>query len=379
MVSPNRHPERVAIIGSGISGLSLALALAHPDNQGRFAVTLYEKEGRLGGHSRTITLKDGQQANNGTRKKNQWQEQDAQAVKVDTGFIVYNEQNYPQLTRLFRYLGVVSQESEMTFCYHQRSSNYHFMSKKFFLDWNHYFQPRHYALLIDIFFFQQRARQSWANLASDISLHDWLTSLRVSRDLRDRYLYPLGAAIWSMPIDKIHLYPARYFAQFFFNHGLFTIKQQPVWRTITGGSAVYVTAIANKISKWGVQIDYNSDLTSAVRGPDGWQLLFANRPAATVDRVIFACHSDQALAALRHSNHPAKPALTAIKYKNSTVITHRQPSFMPKKLSAYSCWNFYDDGQGATTVSYWMNKLQSLKAHDNFFCDPESQPSANTV
>ncbi|MDI9314010.1 MAG: FAD-dependent oxidoreductase [Hydrotalea sp.] len=343
-------PEKIAVVGGGISGLSLALALAHATNG--FSVTLFEKKKRLGGHSRTLKLKDSQ-----TKK----------TVAVDTGFIVYNEVNYPELTKLFSYLGIATQEAKMNFWYHLAEKKYNFNSYKKFRDpWN-FINLSHYKLLLEIFFFQARARKNYQGIDSNASLAQWLDELRASPMLRKRFIYPLGAAIWSMPIDKIEQYPARYFAQFFFNHGLFKISATVTWRTVVGGAIVYVEKIKKKLLSFGGKIIDGDGVVMVEKKPDGKLLVKTTSGKAELfDRVVFACHSDQALAMLGAIDHPAKESLAMIDYKASDVFTHRQTDFLPSKKNFYACWNFFETA-GKTTMIYWMNALQSLKTRDNFF------------
>ncbi|MGI9461252.1 MAG: NAD(P)/FAD-dependent oxidoreductase [Alphaproteobacteria bacterium] len=340
--------EKIAIIGGGISGLSLALALSHPDNG--FDITLFEKKKRLGGHSRTLTLKDS------VSKK---------SVAVDSGFVVFNEKNYPELTKLFGYLDIATQASKMTFCYHHADKQYNFTSDRFFQDKATLFNLQHYALLFEIFFFQRLARRTWQDIDKKLSLQKWLDQIHASEHLRRRYLYPLGAAIWSMPIGDINQYPARYFAQFFFNHGLFTVNDQPQWRTIVGGAKIYVEKIKKYISSFGGKI-INNDGVMELNKKEKWLITTESGNVALYDKVVLACHSDQALHILKKTDHPAKQFLTMIKYKSSDVFTHRRPDYMPNKRSVYACWNFFER-HGKTTMSYWMNQLQSLKTSDDFF------------
>ncbi len=350
------RPIKIAIVGSGISGLSLALALSHQkakqSEEKSFDITLFEKKKRLGGHSRTLTLRDSQ------TKKN---------LAVDTGFIVFNEKNYPELTKLFDYLQVASQESDMTFCYHSAEKKYNFNSDRLFQDRVNLLNPRHYALLVKIFFFQRRARKTWRDIADDLSLAQWLDNMGASQDLRQRFIYPLGSAIWSMPIDKMNQYPARYFAQFFFNHGLFTIADQPQWRTVVGGSRVYVEKIKKYfLARGGHVADGDGVMAAKKLANDKWRVTTEKGRELEFDKLVFACHTDQALQILANIAHPVKEFLRLIEYKPSQVFTHRHADFMPNKKVAYACWNFFEKF-GTTTMSYWMNQLQSLQAKDNFF------------
>ena len=342
--------EKIAVIGGGISGLSSALALASPGNG--FSVKLFEKKKRLGGHSRTLSLPDSQ-----TKKM----------IAVDTGFIVYNEKNYPELTKLFSYLKIKTQEAKMTFSYHLAEKKYNFNSDSFFKDRINMLNPQHYKLLVEIFFFQRRARKNVQAIDNNISLAYWLDSLRASPTLRQRFIYPLGAAIWSMPIDKMNEYPARYFAQFFFNHGLFSIYEHPRWRTVINGARVYVQEIKKKFLSFGGTVSDGDGVVAIEKTPDK-KLLVTTESGKTekFDKVVLACHSNQALDILAPLDHPAKKPLAMIGYKPSTVFTHRQDNYMPNKKTSYACWNFFEQS-GKTTISYWMNVLQSLKTHDNFF------------
>lgn len=391
-VSTNNQTEKIAVIGTGVAGLSIAYALAHPMNQNRFQITLFESANRLGGHARTISLTDGVLNNKGNgqsknkllaiKKKLPAEIKTPAELAIDTGFIVYNEHNYPELTALFKHLGVATQYAPMTFCYHHAEKKYNFTSDKPFLDWVSFFNLRHHALLLEILRFQRKARKLWQDLPDSINLLDWIDSLKVSNDFKQRYLLPLGSAIWSMPLDKITEYPAKYFAYFFYNHGLFTVNNQPRWRTVVGGSKTYVNKMANAFYQWGVNLRLNYSIKAMVAASkmalqpvaakytndQGWWLKGQDGSAEYFDKVVFACHSDQALAIIKTAGvaHVVLDALAKIPYRASQVFTHRNKQFMPNKKQVYACWNFYQANE-KTTLSYWMNKLQNLTAQDDFF------------
>ncbi|MGD1934529.1 MAG: NAD(P)/FAD-dependent oxidoreductase [Candidatus Phaeomarinobacter sp.] len=333
---------KIAIAGTGISANSAAYMLSrHHD------VTVYEKENRIGGHSNTVDV-----------------DYDGVTIPVDTGFIVYNELNYPRMTKLFAELGVQTQESDMSFAVSTMGGAFEWSGRtvrSVFAQRRNLFSPGFLFMLREIFRFNRLAREDLATgLEEDVSLGDYLDGHKFSgRFMRD-YLLPMGAAIWSTPANEMLRFPARSFLDFFRNHRLID-EDRPTWRTGTGGSRSYVEKLtapfANHI-RTGIGIAHitRTDEGVLVTGTDG--------QTERYDHIVIGAHSDEALAMLADPSDAETRLLGAVRYGPNTVYLHRDPSLMPRRKSAWSAWNYLSPGRidkgGQLSVTYWMNQLQGI-------------------
>ena len=331
---------KIAIIGSGISGLGAAYLLATTHE-----ITLYEKNASLGGHSRTIDI----QTPNGV-------------LPVDTGFIVFNKKNYPLLTNLFEHLQVPIEKSDMSFGVSIADGWLEYSSNAMFAQWENFIWRTHFCrMLRDIIRFNKRATR-YLDAAPDVTLGQCLDELRVGKWFRHYYLQAMGAAIWSCSTETILKYPARVFIRFFQNHGLLTINRQPQWYTVTGGSREY---IARLLAATPMTIKLNCGAVRIIRQDGKVMVQDAQGSMATYDHVILACHADQALALLDQSDAEEAAILSAFHFQDNHAVMHSDPSFMPKRRAVWASWVYLNDSRAdhkpVVSLSYWMNKLQNLK------------------
>lgn len=340
--------SRIAIVGTGISGMAAAYLL-HPHHQ----ITVYEAAARPGGHARTLQV----QPKAGAR------------VAVDTGFIVYNERNYPELTGLFAHLNVPTQEAPMSFGislkggkveYGAASVNALFGQRRNLLN------PRFYGMLLDIVRFNRQAANILKETESKLSLGQWLDTLKLGRAFREHYLLPMGGAIWSSPVSGMLDFPARSFVQFFANHGLLTITDQPQWRTVTGGSAVYVEKIT---APWRDRLRLNCGVTRITRNGNIVTVEDVQGGREAYDAVILACHSDQARALLGDADALEQEILSPMRYQPNRAVLHQDARLMPKRRRCWSSWVYLSQGgpEPRMSLTYWMNDLQSLPAEVPLF------------
>jgi predicted NAD/FAD-binding protein len=329
--------QKIAVIGSGISGLSAAWALKDVHD-----VVLYEQDDRLGGHSNTVTL-----------------DHKGKTIAVDTGFIVYNPSNYPNLISLFDHLGVESRDTDMSFACSsgamEWSSNF---PHGVFADRSNLFRSQFIGMLADIARFNARGRRDADNSAWETrSLSDYLADCGLSRNFESLYLRPMAAAIWSAGLDQIGDMPAGTFLRFLANHNLLQFAQ-PSWRTVVGGSQVYVGKIAAGL---GSRIKRSTPVVKITRGPDGIMVSDAGRHEARFDQVIVAAHSDQTLKLVSDLDNQERHLLSSIRYTRNTALLHQDASQMPRLRRAWGSWNSIQPlATDKPYVTYWMNQLQGI-------------------
>ncbi len=356
---------KIAIIGTGISGLSAAYFLnRHHD------ITLYEKNDRLGGHSNTVTV-----------------DYDGISIPVDTGFIVYNEHNYPNLVALFDHLGVQTEASNMSFSVSTQNNNTEWAGGSFseiFAQKKNLFNPRFIHMLTEILRFNRQCIEDLeAGHLEALSLGEYLDSRNFSRKFRDLYLLPMGGAIWSTSPSGMLDFPAKSFVSFFKNHRL-VYRERPLWRTVSGGSQQYVRKISSAFQN---KIRLSSPVAKVQRVFDGVFVETQDGQREKYDHVVLATHSDQALALLSDAQPDETDLLSALKYAPNKAYLHRDPALMPKKKVIWSSWNYMcgDDTSGAgdntVSVSYWMNRLQNIDKNYPLFVslNPVKQPREDLV
>lgn len=335
---------KIAVIGAGIAGMGAALALSE-----RHDVSLYEQAPRFGGHADTAEI-----------------EVDGRRIAVDTGFIVFNPVNYPNLCGLFEHLGVESEASIMTFAVSHNQGRLEYacdsLDKVFAQRWRA-LDPVSLWTFREILRFTKRAPAALETGALDgLSLGAWLDAERFSLRFRERFLYPMGGAIWSTASAHIGDFPAAAFIRFFKNHELFAAFDRRIeWRTVTGGSRVYVAALLRAL---GPRAQAGAAATGLRRLADGRvELHFADGEARVVDQVVLATHSDQALALLSDADAAERSVLSRVRYAENEAVLHADPGLMPKRRKVWSSWNFMSEpgSEGRPpAVSYWMNRLQNI-------------------
>ncbi|MBT9384162.1 FAD-dependent oxidoreductase [Pseudooceanicola sp. CBS1P-1] len=341
------RPQKIAIIGGGISGLAAAYQLA-PHHR----VTLFEAEPRLGGHARTVMAGlHGDQP-------------------VDTGFIVFNYANYPHLTRMFRDLNVPVQKSDMSFGatiaggrveYGLRDAGAVFGQRRNLL------RPGFAAMIRDILRFNARAEETARD--DSMTVAELLAEMRLGPWFRDYYLHPICGAIWSTPPEDIARFPARALLRFFRNHALLSAQGQHQWWTVKGGSVQYVDRVEQFLRAEGVTIHTGTPIAAVRRSGPRPEVVTSVAPPEAFDQVILACHSDQALRLLARPTWEELKALSAVRYQDNEMVLHRDPRQMPQRRACWSSWVYQSDGRPRPKigVTYWMNRLQNIPEEDPLF------------
>jgi predicted NAD/FAD-binding protein len=345
----------IAVVGSGISGLSAAWLL----NQ-KHRVTLYEKQARAGGHANTARVQgpDG-------------------AVAVDTGFIVYNPPNYPNLTALFEHLGVPTQDSDMSFAVSLDGGAMEYSGSGLnglFAQRRNLLRPAFWSLLRDLKRFYTTAAAD-ADANAGLSLGDYLDAKGYGHAFQEQHILPMAAAIWSAPAEEMRAYPLAAFVRFFDNHELLSLGARSPWRTVTGGSQAYVSRIVTALSG-AVRLD--AGVVGIDRSANGVVVRDGHGGARSFDHVVIATHADEALALIDPSR-AERDLLGAFRYTRNRAVLHSDTSFMPKRRAAWSSWNYTGSTRATGTsvaVTYWMNSLQSLPSSLPLFVtlNPEREP-----
>lgn len=337
---------RVAIVGAGISGLVVAYLLA-PQHE----VVVFEANDYPGGHTNTIAVS--------------WQ---GQTYPVDTGFIVFNERNYPNFTRLLRRLGVAWQPSDMSFSFRCQATGmeYGFRSLNALLaDRRNLLRPAFYQLLWDLGRFR-RDLPRLVQLADDqLTVGQYLASQGYSQAFRRFFLIPFAAAIWSAAPNRLADFPILYLARFFANHGLLNLRDKPRWQVIRGGSSQYLPPL---MARFREQVRLSCPVQEIRRQPEGVTITLPGGDQEHFDAVVLAVHSDQALRLLADASPQEQAILGAIPYQENQVVLHTDSSWLPRRRAAWSSWNYVLPKQegGGVAITYHQNRLQSLSASVEF-------------
>lgn len=342
--SNRKKGRRIAVIGSGISGLSAAWLLDKSAD-----VTLFEAADRLGGHSNTVSVELPGKA----------------AIAVDTGFIVYNVLNYPNLVALFDHLGVKTDVSDMSFAASLSGGELEYSGSGInglFGQRSNIFRPRFWSMVRDVLrFYKQAGKLLDDPSLRGVSLGDYLDRDGYSQAFIDDHLLPMGAAIWSTTAADMRAYPLQAFIRFFVNHGLVQLADRPQWRTVKGGSREYVARIKAEFSG---TIVLNSQITSMLREAGGVKLVDRSGDVSVFDDVVIATHADQALALLGDADADERSVLGAFDYTSNLAVLHQDETLMPKRRRVWSSWNYMSEqnanGTEELCLTYWMNKLQGI-------------------
>ncbi len=337
----------IAVIGSGIAGM----AAAHYLSRGN-TVHLFEKEDRIGGHTRTVEV-------DSSRGR----------LPVDTGFIVHNDRTYPNLVRLLAELGVDRQLSDMSFAVTCRRTGFEYSSRGvrgFFAQRSNLLRPRHYRLLLEILRFNREAlRALEAPQLADVTLAEFLDHGRYSPAFRQRYLYPMASAVWSTSLSAMQSFPAATLIRFFHNHGMLGIYTHPQWKVIRGGSRSYIPPLT---APYRGRIALGAGVTRIERSSTGVTLRFADRPPLTFDEVVLACHGDEVLPLLASPTPEEREVFQCFVTSRNEVCLHTDASILPKRTDARASWNYSlgTGGEEAPTLTYHMNRLQSLPVPEDY-------------
>jgi uncharacterized protein len=335
---------RIAIIGTGISGLTCAHLLGP-----RHDVTMFERDGRPGGHTNTVRVELGDESHD-----------------VDTGFIVYNERNYPGLVQLFRRLGVPTEPSDMSFGVSDTTTGIEWRATSLgtvFAQPRNALRPAFLQMLADIVRFNRQTRRFLdAGLLDGLTLRELVDRGGWSPHMVTWYLAPMVSAIWSAPIGDALDIPAVTFARFFDNHGLLGLGSQPCWRTVTGGARTYVERI---LAPLGGRLRLATPVTKVIRRSEGVEILTDRYGPEQFDHVILATHSDQSLGVLGDPTAAERAVLGGIRYQLNTAVLHTDERLLPRAHRARASWNYRlngSSGAGTTgaTLTYHMNRLQSI-------------------
>ena len=354
----NKQKLKIAVLGAGISGLGSAYLLSKKHD-----VDLYEKDNRLGGHARTTQVKE----NNKT-------------FGVDTGFLVFNNETYPLLTKLFKELNVKIDNSDMSFAFWDQKSNLAYNGeslKGMFFQKRNILSYSHLRMIWDIIKFNKKANNDLEIKSPDLelSLGEYLKDF--SKYFKQRYIIPMGSSIWSTPTDKMNDFPAKTFLQFFKNHGLLGVDTHHQWLTVSGGSKNYVDKISQHISG---DIIKNSDVISVKREDNRVVLIHSDNKESVYDKVIFAMHAPDALMLIDEPTTDELNILSSFEYKENKALLHNDKKALYPDKKVYAAWNYKTNGKEQNvTLSYWINRLQNLNSQKEYFVSLNETNKVNHV
>lgn len=361
---PDGRRLRVAVIGGGIAGMSAAWLLS-----GRHDVTVFEREGQLGGHSNTVEVSG-----------------PTGPVAVDTGFIVYNEVNYPNLTALFRHLGVATQASDMSFAASLDDGRFEYAGSDLdglFGQRRNLVRPRFWRMLRDLLRFYREAPATLDDPGSvALTLGAYLDREGYGEPFIRDHLLPMAAAVWSTPALRMRDYPLAAFVRFCDTHGLLRLTERPQWRTVTGGSRRYVEELT---AAYRDNVRGATPAVRLVREAGGVVVVDPSGARQAFDHAVVAAHADDALALLDDPTVAERRLLGAFRYQPNETVLHSDAALMPRRRRVWSSWNYLarsdDNGQDAVGVTYWMNRLQNLDPALPLFVslNPAVEPAPATV
>ncbi len=336
---------RIAVVGSGISGLCSAWLLSQ-----QHEVVLFEAQSRIGGHTHTHKVSMA-----------------GRDYAVDSGFIVFNPTCYPLLCRLFETLGVASQPTSMTFSVQHAGSGLEYNAGDLdglFCQRRNLLSPRFLGMVRGILRFYREAATLLEGPGPGPSLGDYLQAGGYTKGFIDDHIVPMASALWSSPSTQVLAFPARYLVQFMANHQMLQVSNRPQWRVVRGGSSSYVNAL---MTRWQVQVRLQTPVLGVRRDADGVEIETAG-DRERFDRIVLACHSDEALAVLRDPSDAEREVLGAITYQANETVLHSDRRILPSNRKAWAAWNAYIPGEpaGQCTVSYCMNLLQGIDSPEPF-------------
>ena len=334
---------KIAVIGSGISGLSAAYYLSK-----KYKVDLLEQDDHFGGHSYTYDIKE-----------------ENKTTSVDLGFIVFNKQTYPNLIKFFHELDAPFEKSNMSFAVSIKNSNVEYGGSglnALFANKKNLFNIKFLKMINEIFSFYKKAPSLLKSDIEEETLGKYLDKSKLSKYFIDYHIIPMVAAIWSMPFEKAKDMPLKLFLNFFINHGLFKLKNRPQWYTVTNRSRTYVNKILSKISG---EVFKNYKVNKILRSENNVRVSIGNE-YMDYDHAVLASHADQSLKMLEDPTDEEKEILTKFSYVSNSAYLHTDKNLMPLRKSAWSSWNSITK-ENKTCVTYWLNKLQNLKTEKDYF------------
>lgn len=343
--------KHIAVVGSGVAGMVSAWLLSQ-----KYTVTLIDKNDYIGGHTNTIAVKS-----------------HSREIDIDTGFIVYNEPNYPNLVGMFEHLGVHTRPTTMSFSASIKQSGLEYAGSDIdtlFAQRRNIVSLRFWKLVYDITKFNRKAKAllNDERVSQKLTLGEFLTLNKIGLAMQNDYLLPMAAAIWSCPPTQMLAFPAKSFVQFFNNHGLLNIKDRPQWRTVVGGSCQYIKQL---LAEYTGKIIVNNGVVSINRDSDTVILTLKNGDQIQCDEVVIATHADEALTLLDKPTDNEKQTLSAFRYQKNATYLHTDKTAMPMLPKVWSCWNYLASKSGEQTsevsVTYWMNELQGLVTETDYF------------
>lgn len=352
-----KRMKNIAIIGSGISGLTAAYLLSK-----KHKVTVFEKNNYIGGHTATVDI-----------------EKSGESYAIDTGFIVFNDKTYPNFLALLSEIGISKQATEMSFSVHNCQTgleyNGHNLST-LFAQRRNLLRPKFWLLLKDILKFNKlcKALFEQQKYQEGYTLGAFLADNNFSDFFAEHYILPMGAAVWSSSLAQMENFDFKFFVQFFHNHGLLNIADRPQWYVIPKGSRSYLAPLCKPFEH---NIKLNAELSGITREHEKVILHFNHGESETFDEVVIACHSDQALALLNDATKGEKSILSAMPYSENSVILHTDKRLLPKRKKAWASWNYQlsNDRTKAASVTYNMNILQGIQS-EHTFCVTLNQKDA---
>jgi len=343
-------PDRIAIIGAGISGITAAWLLSR-----RYQVTLIEKEPQLGGHAHTHYLDSGPD----------------KGTPIDMGFIVLNDRNYPTLLTLFSQWGVQTQNSDMSFGFEDKESGFYYSSdfpRGLFARRKNLISPMFWCLMRDIFRFNRIGRKELKAGIENLTLGQFLDKHRFSKPYIDYHMVPISAAVWSTPSENILDFPAEAILRFYEHHGLLTLANRPQWQTVAGGSISYVQAFEQQFQG---TVKKSSPVLNVKRMNDKIEVRFKDHTAMDFDKVVLATHADISRRLLENPEPEESRVLDKWTYTNNDITLHSDRNVMPPKETAWASWSYVNVNRGsqapAINMSYYMNRLQRLETAKKYF------------
>lgn len=349
--------KNIAIIGSGVSGLTAAYLLSKKNN-----VTVFEKEPIIGGHTATVDI-----------------EKSGQSYAIDSGFIVFNDKTYPNYLALLDELGITKQATEMSFSVHNCQTGLEYNGHNLntlFAQRRNLFNPRFWILVKEILRFNKLCKSIYEEdvYLPGLTLGDFLTEHRFNAFFAEHYILPMGAAIWSSSLSQMETFEFRFFVQFFHNHGLLNIQDRPQWYVVPNGSRSYLAPLCNPFKD---NIQVNADIQGITRSDNKVQIHFKGGIEQEFDEVVIACHSDQALSLLTDATEDEINILSDMPYSTNSVILHTDATLLPKRKAAWASWNYQlsSDRNKAASVTYNMNILQGIQS-EHTFCVTLNQKEA---